>query len=268
MRLPSPREDPEYTFVRAHDLDEIWEPSCQPHVAASHSARFGFLRSLVRELAPAPATILDVGCAQGTLGLQLAEEGYRVTLLDIRAAHIDYAKARYERGDVKFVVGEVGPELPPNGAFDIVLCTEVLEHVPAPARLLGTLGTKLVRGGALFLTTPNAGYAFSRLPAFARAPQSVIDESEANSRDGDAHRYLFTRDELTSIVRSLGLRVERTGYFLPFWVEGHLKTRYLHRLHFSLFNKLPAVSASLDWLPVAVPSRLCASQYLIARVGR
>jgi 2-polyprenyl-3-methyl-5-hydroxy-6-metoxy-1,4-benzoquinol methylase len=268
MKLPPPRNDLEYTYARAHDLDEIWEPGRVPHVATSHAARFALLRSLVRELAPVPARILDVGCAQGTLGLQLAEEGYRVTLLDIRPAHIDYAKARHEHGDVEFLVGEVGPELPPDGAFDVVICTEVLEHVPAPARLLETLKAKLTDGGAVLLTTPNGQYALSRLPTFATASQSVIDDSEANSRDGDSHRYLFTRGELTAIVRSSGLRVERAGFFLPFWVEGHLKTRYLHRLHFSLFHKALTMSANPAWMSSLAQSRLYASQYLVARLGR
>ena len=209
-----------------------------------------------------------MGCAQGTLGLQLAEEGYRVTLLDIRPAHIEYAKARHEYGEVEFRVGEVSPQLPRDRAFDVVICTEVLEHVPAPGRLLETLQAKLADGGALLLTTPNGQYALSRLPTFATASQSVIDDSEANSRDGDAHRYLFTRDELTAIVRSAGFRVERTGFFLPFWVEGHLKTRYFHRLHFSLFRKPFTMSANPSWISNLWQARLYASQYLIARLGR
>src|SRR5262249_15009704 len=159
------------------------------------------------EFAPAPARVLDVGCAQGTLGLQLAEEGYRVTLVDIRPDHIEYAKARHEHGDVEVLVGEASPRFPENHAYDVVVCTEVLEHVPAPARLLDTLRAKVAERGALLLTTPNGEYALSPLPTFASASQAVIDEAEPNSRDGDAHRYCFTRDELTAIVRSSGLRV-------------------------------------------------------------
>jgi 2-polyprenyl-3-methyl-5-hydroxy-6-metoxy-1,4-benzoquinol methylase len=255
-------------YARAHDLDEIWEPARVPHVSTSHAARFSLLRSLVHELAPAPARVLDLGCAQGTLGLQLAEEGYRVTLVDIRPAHIEYARARHEHGDVEFLVGEAGPQFPENHAYDVVICTEVLEHVPAPARLLDTLRAKVAEGGALLLTTPNGQYALSPLPTFAGASQSVIDDTEPNSRDGDAHRYAFTSDELTAIVRSSGLRVERAGFFLPFWVEGHLKTRYLHRLHFSLFRKRLTMSATPVWMPDLAQSRLYASQYLVARPGR
>jgi 2-polyprenyl-3-methyl-5-hydroxy-6-metoxy-1,4-benzoquinol methylase len=265
MILPPPRDDAEYTFARAHDLDEIWDPSRQPHVASSHTARFSLLRSLVSEITQPPARILDVGCAQGTLGLQLAEGGYRVTLVDLRASHVEYAKARYERGDVEFFVGQVGPGVPPAGEYDVVVCTEVLEHVQSAGTLLGQLRDKTARSGAILLTTPNADYALSHLPTFARAPQEVIDQAEANSRDGDSHRFLFSREELVSVVRAAGLRVERTGYFLPFWLEGHMKTRYLHRLYFNSRGKPLSLPGTLDPLPARFGRYLCSSQYLVAR---
>jgi len=265
MKLPPPRHDAEYTFARAHDLDEMWEPSRQPHVASSHAARFSLLRSLVSKIARPPARILDVGCAQGTLGLQLAEGGYRVTLVDIRTSHIEYAKARYEQGDVQFFVGQVGPTVPPAADFDVVVCTEVIEHVPSAGTLLNQLRQKAARSGAILLTTPNADYALSRLPTFASAPQEVIDGAEANSRDGDSHRFLFSREELVSVVRAAGLRVERTDYFLPFWLEGHMKTRYLHRLYFASIGKPLSLPGTIEQLPAAARRFLCSSQYLVAR---
>jgi SAM-dependent methyltransferase len=42
----------------------------------------------------------------------------------------------------------------PDGAFDVVLCTEVLEHVPDPAAALGEFARVLSRGGRLILTAP------------------------------------------------------------------------------------------------------------------
>ena len=41
-----------------------------------------------------------------------------------------------------------------DGTFDVVLCTEVLEHVPKPIDTLKELSRILVRGGRLFLTAP------------------------------------------------------------------------------------------------------------------
>src|SRR5262249_11275661 len=147
-------------------------------------------------------------------GLSLAENGYSVSLLDVRPSHIDYARARYERGDVRFYVGELSTTLPPESEFDVVVCTEVLEHVGRPARLVEQLASKTRAGGTILMTTPNADYALSPLPRFSEATEELLESAEPNSRDGDAHRYLFAREELVSIVRSLGLRIERAGYFL------------------------------------------------------
>lgn len=43
-----------------------------------------------------------------------------------------------------------------DGAFDAMLCTEVLEHVPDPARALGEISRLIRPGGDLILTAPYA----------------------------------------------------------------------------------------------------------------
>jgi 2-polyprenyl-3-methyl-5-hydroxy-6-metoxy-1,4-benzoquinol methylase len=261
MKLPPEKEDPTWTRLRAHDVEELWDHSRAPHVAASYRARMELLCDLVASLAPS-GRVLDVGCAQGTLGLMLAERGVRVDLLDIRSENIDYARARYERGQVDFFVGVLGEDCPPRRDYDVVICMDVLEHVPSPSRFLGQLSAKVRPGGALFLTTPNGDYAFAGLPSYGGASQRTIDESETNSLDGDAHRYLYTREELIALLRGIGLGIERHEFFLPAWLEGHVKTRYLHGLHYRWRNKLLGFPAGL---PGSLGRRLCSSQYIVAR---
>lgn len=260
MKLPEPRPDPEWTRLRSHDLEELWEPGRKPHVAASYAERLELLASLVRNGTSPGGRVLDVGCAQGTLGLRLAEEGYRVDLLDVRAMHIEYARARWERGEVGFFVGLLSETMPPRQGYDVVVCTEVIEHVPAPGELLSQLRRAARPGGLVVLTTPNADYLRAKLPSFGKAAQDVIDAAEENSSDGDAHRYLFTREELVALVRGAGLSIAGHGYFLPFWLEGHAKTRLLHGLHYRLRGRIlrPPFSD-------ADSRRLCTSQWLTAR---
>lgn len=138
MRLPAPQSDPDYTYVREHDLREWWEPSIQPHAALGYQQRA--LVGASPAACPRRSKHTGHGCAQDTAGLLLAEGGYRVTLLDIREAHVRYARDRYERGTVHFVVGCLAEAVPSLAAFDAVICTEVLEHVRAPAILLKDIG--------------------------------------------------------------------------------------------------------------------------------
>jgi 2-polyprenyl-3-methyl-5-hydroxy-6-metoxy-1,4-benzoquinol methylase len=264
VKLPGPRDDETWTRIRDHDVGELWDASIAPHIAASYRARMDLLADVAARLVPPGGKLLDVGCAQGTLGLTLAEGGLRVELLDVRATSIEYARARHERGDVTFHVGELGPACPPANDYDLVMCTEVLEHVPAPSELLLALRRKLRPGGALLMTTPNADYAFARLPTYARATQATIDNAEVNSMDGDAHRFLYTREELIALVRGAGFKLEEHGFFLPAWVEGHAKTRYLHQLAFSVRHDVLRLPSTL---PDPFGRRLCASQYLVGRLA-
>jgi 2-polyprenyl-3-methyl-5-hydroxy-6-metoxy-1,4-benzoquinol methylase len=262
MKLPEASEDPTWSRLRAHDIEELWDHSIAPHVAAAYRARIELISDLVEKLAGPAGRVLDVGCAQGTLGLTLAERGIRVSLLDIRPENIAYARSRFERGPLDFHVGILSDVCPPDSNYDVVVCTEVLEHVRTPAHFLRNLAAKLRRGGVLVLTTPNADYLLTRLPTFGRASQAVIDEAEPNSLDGDAHRYLYSREELIALVRGVGLRVLRHGFFLPAWLEGHLKTRVLHRLYFRVRRQIVHLSPEL---PPILGRRFCSSQYLVVQ---
>jgi 2-polyprenyl-6-hydroxyphenyl methylase/3-demethylubiquinone-9 3-methyltransferase len=262
MLLPPPCSDADYTRVRQHDLEELWDLSIAPHVATSYQARQTLMQDLAESVLPSPSNILDVGCAQGTFGLRMAERGHRVVLLDARAGHIEYARRRHESGQVEFRVGFLEQQRDLAGRFDLVVFSEVLEHVRSPAWLLASLRETLRPGGHLLITTPNSDYVPSRLPSYGRAVQEVIDHAEDNSADGDGHRFLYSLEELVAVVRASGLRVVRSGFFSEWWASGHLKTRYLHRLAFQLRRKPLRVRARLRSGPVA--RRSCAAIALLA----
>jgi 2-polyprenyl-3-methyl-5-hydroxy-6-metoxy-1,4-benzoquinol methylase len=264
MKLPADKPDADWSRLRQHDVEELWDHSINPHVASSYAARLNLLIDHVARLADPGGRVLDVGCAQGTLGLMLAERGFRVSLLDVRSTNIDYSRARHERGEVDFHVGLLAAETPPRNDYDVVICTEVLEHVPEPAKLLSQLAGKARAGGYVCLTTPNADYAFSALPSYGKANQQVIDTAEANSLDGDAHRFLYTREELVTLVRGVGLRLEGHGFFLPAWLVGHAKSRFIHRLLYRLRGDIVRSDGSLPKLGAPMSRYLCASQWIVA----
>lgn len=268
MRLPEPRGSDTWSRIRAHDIEELWDHSLAPHIAAAYADRVNLVCRLIARNAVPNCDVIDVGCAQGTIGLRLAEQGYRVSLLDIRAEALEYARERYESGAVEFIAGHIDDMIDAQRTFDVVVCTEVLEHLPRPGEMLLKMGRILRPGGAVILTTPNADYALTRLPSFGSAPQEVIESSERDSMDGDAHRYFFTKEELTAIVRSAGLRVRESGFFSPFWLQGHLKTRVAHRALYRLRKKIIVPPQSMTIGAGHVARAMFSGMWLVAGDAR
>ncbi|MFJ6898418.1 class I SAM-dependent methyltransferase [Streptomyces hokutonensis] len=97
------------------------------------------------------ADVLDLGCGTGTLSLLAAEQGHRVTGVDLSPAMIDLARAKLAGRDAAFLVGDAAA--PPVGEqrYDVVLVRHVLWTLPDPARVLRHWRGLLRPGGRLVL---------------------------------------------------------------------------------------------------------------------
>ncbi|WP_336250638.1 class I SAM-dependent methyltransferase [Stomatohabitans albus] len=109
------------------------------------------LERMVDTVSPIPATILDVGCAEGTVARRLAQlTGASVTGFDLPDTAIESAWAN---GPGPLVTGDAH-ELPfEDNHFDLVLGLEVLEHVADPHQVLAEMVR--VTKGPLILSVPN-----------------------------------------------------------------------------------------------------------------
>jgi 2-polyprenyl-6-hydroxyphenyl methylase/3-demethylubiquinone-9 3-methyltransferase len=117
--------------------------------------RFEFIAT---RAALAGRRVLDVGCGGGLLTESLARAGAEVTGIDLAPGMIEVARLHgAESGltlDYRVASAE---ELAQEsaGRFAVVTCMEMLEHVPDPAAMVGTLARLLTPGGALFVSTIN-----------------------------------------------------------------------------------------------------------------
>jgi 2-polyprenyl-6-hydroxyphenyl methylase/3-demethylubiquinone-9 3-methyltransferase len=104
------------------------------------------------------ARVLDVGCGGGLLAEALARAGAQVTAVDLAPGMIEVARLHASESalsiDYRVAAAE---ELLAGGTsgFDLVTCMEMLEHVPAPARMLATLAALARPGGAVIVSTLN-----------------------------------------------------------------------------------------------------------------
>ena len=101
---------------------------------------------------------LDIGCGGGLLTEGLAGRGARVTGIDLAPASIEIARQHLQESghEVRYLetsAEALAAEEP--GAFDLVTCLEVLEHVPDPARMVAACARLARSGGDLIFSTIN-----------------------------------------------------------------------------------------------------------------
>lgn len=118
-------------------------------IEAEHLARY----QLAQQFAPG-RRVLDAACGTGYGSRMLLEAGATsVTGIDQDAAAIGACielgtDARFEQADIV--------SLPfPDGAFDLVVCLETIEHVEDPGRVIDELRRVLAGDGLLVLSSPN-----------------------------------------------------------------------------------------------------------------
>jgi SAM-dependent methyltransferase len=105
---------------------------------------------------PAPR-VLDVGCGTGFLLERLAERGYAGLGVDLSPESVEIAQRRLaEIGAADRLRAVVGSAYePPEGPFDLITLTDVLEHLEDPVACLRALRERLSPGGLLVVSTPN-----------------------------------------------------------------------------------------------------------------
>lgn len=221
-----PAWPPDVVALYRHDLQEMWDPTIAPQVWNQYHNQLDTYDALVD--GRGPLDVLDVGCAQGTLALLLAERGHRVCAMDIRRQFLDYAASRHERGDVRFVCGNV-LDVVPGGTFDVIFANQLIEHLVHPTRLVERLAGWLEPGGRLVVTTPSWEYVRNSLPSFGELGDPAAHEHRQHSADGDGHFFAYRAAELVAIFRSAGLSRVRVTHFESPWISGHLRIRHLHR---------------------------------------
>jgi len=245
--MKPPVRDPnwleEVQALYRHDIQEIWDPKIAPQVWSQYHNQLAIYLALARE--GQRLEILDIGCAQGTLALLLAERGHAVWAVDIRQHFLDYASRRHERGEVHFVCANA-LEAEFDRSFDLIYCNQMLEHIVHPVRLLHRLKVLLKEHGRLVVTTPNHRYLMNRLPSFGEIGPPEQHESRQHTADADGHFFAYTLRELEGIFREAGFRSVQARAFESPWISGHMKVRHLHgMLPQSMLGALDRATLSL-----------------------
>jgi ubiquinone/menaquinone biosynthesis C-methylase UbiE len=189
--------------------------------------RLDFIRKNLKESLPPNGNVLDVGCGNGIISLQLGQDGFNIKGIDVSDKAIEKARASNPFSNVQFEVADADKLKASGESFDAIICSEVLEHLNYPGRLLKELLPILKDSGILIVTVPNGNGPREALVTkpFLRLRKknnwlwrSVLKiksglgysgttiQSEADNLD---HIQFFTYQDLQRLSHETGFRIDK-----------------------------------------------------------
>jgi len=161
-------------------------------------------RTLVRRLLPArvPGAVLDAGCGDGALSRDVAQATGAPSVVGLDLSVRRALRAGTKGTGVSFTSGSIY-DLPfADGRFELVLCTDLLEHLDDPQRAMN----ELVR--------------VSRRWVIVSVPYSIrIEKTLCPHCNRDyflyGHQHSFGREGLERLARTAGARVDRFEHVIP-----------------------------------------------------
>jgi 2-polyprenyl-3-methyl-5-hydroxy-6-metoxy-1,4-benzoquinol methylase len=183
-----------------------------------------------------PLRVLDAGCGDG---VQL--QGLR-QMAELEIWGIDYNPIRTRRARQKFqgvdiICGDLLHIPFKSDVFDIVLCSQVIEHIPQDDSLLEEAAEVLKPGGLLILGTPNEGCLMARL-------RNCLFEREV-LRQTD-HVHFYREPAIRHKIEAAGFTIQevmRENWFFPHQRINH----YLIKRHWGF--------RVMAWLSKVFPPR-------------
>ncbi|HKG58862.1 MAG TPA: methyltransferase domain-containing protein [Pyrinomonadaceae bacterium] len=141
-------------------------------------------------------SICDLGCGNGHITGRLAALGYQVTGVDASASGIQIAQRAYS--SVDFVHALIDSDLN-LGQFDLVISSDVIEHLYRPSDLLEAAVTQLKPNGQVLIGTPYHGY----LKNLVLAAMGKMDAHFSALHDG-GHIKFFSVNTLSKLMCAHG----------------------------------------------------------------
>ncbi len=183
-----------------------------------------------------PLKVIEIGCGNGNICYQLAKYGNDVTGIDISQTTIDTANKNFgDTPGLKFEVRDAEKmKLEDLDKYDVIVCSEVLEHLYEPGKFVQNFKNILKEDGVAIVTVPN-GYGPREFfvtrpvqkimngkgffPKLIRGIKGLFGYKGANrqtSAEDLDHIQFFTMKSLKRIANIAGMKIvkKKAGNFI------------------------------------------------------
>ncbi|HEU0063944.1 MAG TPA: methyltransferase domain-containing protein [Flavisolibacter sp.] len=225
--------------------------------------RLHFIIDTFQNRLPKSATVLDVGCGNGIISRGIGQHGYTVYGIDISEKAIEKARALTNLTNVSFDVVSAEQLVADGKKYDAVICSEVLEHLNQPEKLLNTLYQSLTENGILIVTVPNGSgprELFVTRPVIKMQKKNSVawrtllklkklfgykGTTVQSDADDLTHVQFFTKKSLEKLAKQNKFRITRFGVtnfiddVFPFSLLTR-KIKLLQKVDAAIADKLPS----------------------------
>jgi SAM-dependent methyltransferase len=163
-----------------------------------------------------PIKILDIGTTPFTFFIKELFPHYEVSTIDLT----NLMETRCKTHGIQFKICDLDNQVVPfeNEYFDVVIFTEVLEHIFSPPTVvLKEVRRIMSSGGKLILSVPNIATLVNRVKfMFGITPlPNPADQLKKDWVHGHGHIHEYTMNEITSILTACNFTISKKEFLQP-----------------------------------------------------
>lgn len=163
--------------------ESVW-PGVRNDLFVAHASIYEFFASHVDD-----KRVVDAGCGAGYGSHLLATRGAVAVLgLDVDKRSVRFARRRYQAEGLRYEVTDLERWAPSSGSCDLIVSSNVLEHLDEPDKFLAAARAALSPGGRMILALP---------PIVSEADRAVHDRIHyhRSNLSVDGWLELFERED-------------------------------------------------------------------------
>lgn len=187
-----------------------------------------FIQSLIKK----NDSVLEIGCGGGRLSCELQQSGYKIISTDLEPSAVYYTK---KAGIINSFVSNSGEGIPiRDEVIDLIVMTDVLEHIKEHTLTIRECSRVLKKGGYIVLTVPAYPCLFSSWDQWNK------------------HFRRYTKKQLIHLAETSHLRIKKLTYWntpgIPFAMLRKIKDLFNPSQNYEGFPPVPAIiEIPLKW---------------------